>query len=94
MDCAFNALHVNSKRPKGVSLKGLRGTDEIIQKGVKAGSGFVKVMTNIVDRTEEHNYVKIGIYCRSGHHRSVACAELLLKFVYPKAIIKHITFNK
>ena len=41
-----------------------------------------------------HLYVKIGVYCRAGHHRSVAMGEMLKKYVYKNAKIKHLTIHR
>ncbi len=93
-DKTFDARHINSSKPKGKSLKDLRGTDEIIQKCVQAGSGFSFVMNCIVQAIEKNNYKSIGIFCTAGHHRSVAVVELLYKHLYPKATIKHLHINR
>jgi len=51
-------------------------------------------MKNIVKTVERDNCKLIGIYCRAGHHRSVACAELLKRFVYINSNIHHLTIKK
>lgn len=51
-------------------------------------------MTRIVTTVEQEDLHFIGIFCTAGHHRSVACGELLLKHVYPKAKLIHLTLNK
>jgi hypothetical protein len=90
----FDARHINSSRPKGKGLNNLRGTDEIIQKCLEAGSGFEFVMNCIVTSIEKNNYKVIGIYCTAGHHRSVGVVELLKKHIYPNAKIKHLHINR
>lgn len=93
-DKTFDARHINSSKPKGGGLKDLRGTDEIIQKCVLSGSGFSFVMNCIVNSIEKNNYKIVGIFCTAGHHRSVAVVELLQKYLYPKATIKHLHINR
>jgi len=93
-DKTFDARHINSSKPKGGDLRNLRGTDEIIQKNIQSGSGFVFVMNCIVKSIEKNNYKIIGIYCTAGHHRSVAVVELLKKYLYPNAKIKHLHINR
>lgn len=93
-DISFSVLHINSKRPKNVSLRHARGTDEIIQKTVMSGTEFENTFSNIVRITEEKDFHTIGVYCRAGHHRAVATGELLKKHVYTKASIIHLTINK
>jgi hypothetical protein len=90
-DKTFDVRKMNSNRVTG--LHKLRGTDEIIQKCIESGSEFDKVMTWIVEYIERENPDSIGIYCRAGHHRSVAVVELLKKYVYKNAIIKHLHIN-
>jgi RNase adaptor protein for sRNA GlmZ degradation len=90
----FNALVINSQKPKHVDLRYARGTHREVQKCVASGKRFEEVMTNIVQTTERDNLQSIGIYCRAGHHRSVACGELLHKHVYLKATVHHLTISK
>lgn len=75
----FNALVIASNRPRGVDLHTARGTDPAVQKAVESGRRFQEVMDNIVNTIERDGLRHIGIYCRAGHHRSVACAELLIR---------------
>jgi len=89
-DKSFGAF-VESKKPK--NLRNMRGTDEGIQKTVRSGKKFELIMANIVREVEGQNMKTIGIFCRAGHHRSVACGELLKKYVYTKAKITHKTIN-
>jgi hypothetical protein len=89
-DKTFSALHVNSKIPKGADLRYVRGTNNKIQRAVRSGSGFEFLITAIVNTIEKNNYNNIGIFCRAGHHRSVACVELLKTHIYKNAIVKHI----
>jgi hypothetical protein len=92
-ECNFNALVIQSNT-SGLNLKNGRGTDEDIQKAVASGRRFSEVMTRIVTVVETKDLHFIGIYCRAGHHRSVACGELLKKHIYPSAKIKHLTLNR
>jgi len=94
VDKTFNALVISSQKPKHIDLRHGRGTDPEIQKVVAAGKRFEEVMTAIVRTTERDNLASIGIYCRAGHHRSVACGELLKKHVYPLATVKHLTIAR
>lgn len=90
----FNALVICSQKPKHLDLRHVRGTHPDIQKSVQAGKRFEEVMTNVVVTTERDDLHCVGIFCRAGHHRSVACAELLKRHVYPRAVIKHLTLNR
>jgi hypothetical protein len=88
-DCSFNALHVRSSK-SGLNLGKLRGTDIEIQKRVEQGKGFCSFIMDLVIRIEKHGYSNVGVFCSAGHHRSVACVELLKKFVYKNATIHHL----
>lgn len=89
-DETFCALHLGIKRPMGVNLKIARGTNPVIQECVENASGYQFLIYKIVKNIEHNNHKKVGIYCRSGHHRAVAIIELLKKHVYPNAKIKHL----
>lgn len=91
-DCNFNALVITGS--KMGNLHKIRGTNPELQKRVRSGNRFEEVMLNIVKTVEEKDYHSIGIYCRAGHHRSVACGELLKKFVYTDSTVKHLTIYK
>jgi hypothetical protein len=93
-DKTFDARHINSSKPKGGGLHNLRGTDEIVQRCVESGSGFEFVLSCIVKSIETNNYNVVGIYCTAGHHRSVALVELLHKYLYSNAKIKHLHINR
>ena len=84
----FDARRANAKHAPGH-----RGTEEILQKGMEAGSGYDNLMIEIVTHIDTYNSKVIGIYCSAGHHRSVALVELLKKYVYKNAIIKHLHIN-
>lgn len=90
----FNALVICSAKPKNVDLRHARGTDPEIQKSVQSGRRFEEVIANIVKTVEREQLECIGIYCRAGHHRSVACGELLKKHVYTLATVRHLTISR
>lgn len=91
-DRNFNALVITGN--KSGNLHKLRGTDPGLQKRVRSGKRFEEVMINIVKTVERDKCKIIGIYCRAGHHRSVACGELLKKFVYINSNITHLTIKR
>jgi len=88
-DCSFNALHVRSSK-KGLNLSKLRGTGDEVQRNVEQGKGFCDFIIELVTKVEKNDYSNIGIFCKAGHHRSVACVELLVKYVYKKGIVHHL----
>lgn len=91
---SFNALVINSAKARNVDLRNIRGTHVQLQKAVRRGSNFENVVNNIVNRVETENLHTIGVYCRAGHHRSVAIAEMLKKYVYVGSVINHLTINR
>ena len=56
----------------------MRGTDLQIQREVRECSIFEDFISNIVSDIEKRDLHVIAIICRAGHHRSVACAEMLI----------------
>ena len=61
----------------------LRGTDLQIQQEIRECPIFYEFVEDIVKDIESKNLRIISITCRAGHHRSVACAEMLI-YLYPK----------
>lgn len=88
----FNAKCIGSKKPP--NLKQKRGTDEEIQRVVRSAPKFEQFISSIIDVVEREQLDVFGIYCASGHHRSVACAELLLMHVYKDAKVTHLTIKR
>jgi hypothetical protein len=74
-------------------LRKLRGTNLKIQHEVREAELFEKFMDNVVSEIEQNNFHTIGIFCVRGHHRSVACAEILSKFLYERATIEHLNLD-
>lgn len=86
----FDASVLNGKRNKDI-IK-LRGTSLKIQQLVRDADGFVKFFTELIKSVEVENLTFIAITCKAGHHRSVACAEIL-RYVYPNATVEHLTMS-
>lgn len=81
------------KRPVNFnSLIKLRGTDLRIQKEIRETELFELIMSNIIHDIEKKDLKSIALFCNKGHHRSVACAEML-KYLYPNAIITHLCIS-
>jgi hypothetical protein len=95
-DSQFNfhaaILHGNTRH--GLDLRKLRGTDEEIQDSVMSSENFHTFMTMVLEKIETSDFNIISISCVAGHHRSVACAEILKKFYYPNALVKHLCLHK
>jgi hypothetical protein len=94
VESTFDASCINSIRwLTRRELHHLRGTDRVVQQETRYGAGFVPFFKHLVRTIEEQDLVEIAIVCKSGYHRSVACAELL-KWVYPLAIVTHLTVER
>jgi RNase adaptor protein for sRNA GlmZ degradation len=89
-DFEFDVSKYCSHFPDTVtSIKYCRGTDELIQKMVIMGTAFHQTINRMITAIEKNKPRRIGIYCSHGKHRSVAFAELLKKYYYPRISIQH-----
>lgn len=70
----------------------LRGTDARIQQDVRNAVLFQSFIEDVVSNIESKNLTTIAIVCRAGHHRSVACAEML-KNLYMSVSTEHLTID-
>jgi len=90
-DLVYDVSKYRSHFPQSVtSVRYYRGTDELIQKMIVLGDAFQQILSGMIDNIEDSRPAIISIYCSHGKHRSVAFAELLKKYYYPKASIKHL----
>lgn len=77
-------------RGHGVDLRRMNGKFEEIQIVVSNCGRFYDFMLEMLKKIETKNLSVISIYCTKGRHRSVAAAELLKKYYYADATIKHL----
>lgn len=82
-----------SARAHGVDLRKFNGRSEEVQEGIMGDQRFGSIMSSVVKEIEEQNLTHISVSCTKGRHRSVAVAELLKKWFYPKAILRHLTIS-
>jgi hypothetical protein len=82
-----------SARAHGVDLRKFDGRSEEVQAGIMGDDHFGPIMSSIIKEVEEHNLTHISTSCTKGRHRSVAVAELLKKWFYPRAVVRHLTIN-
>jgi|SaaInlStandDraft_4_1057021.scaffolds.fasta_scaffold01355_3 hypothetical protein len=91
----YNACIIRSKidnKDLRKKLSKLRGTDKKIQTEVRSSAAFESFVGDIVRDIEHNNYNTIAVICRAGHHRSVACAEMLAN-IYPNRKVHHLNIN-
>jgi hypothetical protein len=74
------------------ALVKMRGTDLQIQQEVRECPIFCEFMENIIADIESSNFHTVAIVCRAGHHRSVACTEMLVH-LYTNIIVDHLTIK-
>jgi len=70
----------------------MRGTDLQIQQEIRECPIFCDFIQDIVKDIESNNLHTIAITCRAGHHRSVACAEMLVH-LYVNRKVNHLTIK-
>lgn len=73
-------------------LAKLRGTNLKVQQEIRESDMFEVVLHDIIKEIETENLNYIAICCNKGHHRSVACAEML-KYLYEGVEINHLTIK-
>lgn len=88
----FNAKCIGSKKPP--NLRKLRGTDAELQRIIRSAPRFEQFISSIIDVINRESLEVVGIFCAAGHHRSVACAELLRDNVYKDAKVTHLTIKR
>ncbi len=89
----YDARQLRSKMHGSYKLlKTFRGTHLGLQEDIRSIPEFESFIINIVSDIEQQNLHTIAIFCRAGHHRSVACAELL-KNIYTNIKLNHLTIN-
>lgn len=91
----FNAGILNG-RGGGVDLHKMNGTCEEVQRNVSSCSrfpGFLEAICKKIEKSTPAPLHTISINCTKGRHRSVAAAEILKKFYYPNAVLKHLTIS-
>jgi len=88
----FSASGLNG-RGGNVDLRTMNGLSEGVQRNVARSDRMQEWMRMVVKRIERDNLQTIAVNCSKGRHRSVAAAELLKKYYYPKAVIRHLTIR-
>lgn len=83
---------VTKRSPLQKKLIKLRGTDYRLQQSIRDTALFVKFINQVVKEIEQDDLQRVAIICRAGHHRSVACAEML-RHLYNNVVIKHLTID-
>eukprot|EP00929_Paragymnodinium_shiwhaense_P055508 TRINITY_DN27806_c0_g1_i1.p1 TRINITY_DN27806_c0_g1~~TRINITY_DN27806_c0_g1_i1.p1 ORF type:complete len:390 (+),score=86.41 TRINITY_DN27806_c0_g1_i1:73-1170(+) len=88
--CNFNAGILNG-RGGGADLRTMNGTSDEVQRNVASCGLFPRWIEMVINKIEKTPCHTISINCTKGRHRSVAAAEILRKFYYPNAVLRHLT---
>lgn len=93
IDANFNAAILSGKR-KGINLKKLNGLSQEVQQAVETSKNFETFFRQMVEKIERDDINAVGINCTAGRHRSVTCAEILKRELYPHSKIVHLELKK
>jgi len=88
----FNAGILNG-RGGGADLRTMNGTSDEVQRNVASCSLFPRWLEMACNKIETSTLQRISINCTKGRHRSVAAAEIMKKFYYPNAEVRHLTIR-
>lgn len=82
----YDIKALSGRRPHNIS--NIDGRHKKIQESILRHSNYTNYINNIIKFIETHDLTRVSFHCKHGHHRSVACAELLGTW-YPLAKIIH-----
>ena len=75
-------------------LSSLTGNDEEIQDSIICHPRFLELLEKVITTVEEEKAYQIGFICNYGKHRSVGWANIMKKYFYKDATVKHYTLDK
>ena len=88
-DITFDLTTFQTKIDPSLDVHSLNGLSEEIQNSIILHPKFNDIITKIITIIETENPCTIGFFCNHGKHRSVGWAELIKKYYYTNAKIKH-----
>ena len=88
-DITFDLTTFQTKIDPSLDVHSLNGLSEEIQNSIILHPKFIDIITRIITMIEIENPRTIGFFCNHGKHRSVGWAELIKKYYYTDAKIKH-----
>ena len=89
-DIVFDLTTFQTKLDKDIDVHKLNGFSDEIQDSIILHPKFIEIIEKIVRMIEINNPRKVGFFCNHGKHRSVGWAEMIKKYYYNKAKIKHL----
>ena len=88
-DITFDLTTFQTKIDPSLDIHSLNGLSEEIQNSIILHPKFIDIITRIITMIEIEKPRTIGFFCNHGKHRSVGWAELIKKYYYTNAKIKH-----
>ena len=92
-DIVFDLTNFQSKLDDNLDVKELNGLSNEIQDSIILHPKFSELIVKVVSLVEINKPTKIGFFCNHGKHRSVGWAEIVKKYYYHNANIRHLTLD-
>lgn len=89
-DIVFDLTTFQTKLDPSLDVHSLNGFSNEIQDSIILHPKFIEIIEKIVTMIEINNPKKVGFFCNHGKHRSVGWAEIIKKYYYEKAKVKHL----
>ena len=89
-DIVFDLRNFQTKLDIHLDVHSLNGFSKEIQDSIILHPKFLELIDKVVSVIEQDNPMSIGFFCNHGKHRSVGWAELIKKYYYNKAKVKHL----
>lgn len=89
-DITFDLRIFQTKISENINISEITGFSNIIQESIKNHPKFDELLDIIITEIEQDNPKKVAFVCNYGKHRSVGWAEIIKKYIYPNAKIKHL----
>ena len=94
----FEVLSINVDGPEDqgrkVDFQSQDGTMRLLQDNCARCEDYPDHVSWLVQMVEGHDFQCVSVKCNKGRHRSVAFAETIRRFVYPKAEVAHLHVAK
>ena len=89
-DITFDLRVFQTKISEDIKISEITGFSNIIQESIKQHPKFDELLDDVVTEIENDNPKKVAFICNYGKHRSVGWAEIIKKYIYPNAKVKHL----
>ena len=89
-DITFDLTSFQTKLDDNLDVHSLNGFSKEIQDSIILHPKFIELIKKVVSMVEINSPHTIGFFCNHGKHRSVGWAELIKKYYYTRAKVKHL----